>query len=282
MFAALLAAAPASAQVLGTSARQLPKGSLKLLAYYQGVQDQALNFNVVGTRSCTANTGGATFFCGQGGDVEVKGEGGAGLVKLVYQPFDNVQYYAAFGVGDYSLSVPSATVTNRLTGDDPGTILIAGLKTVLLADTAVSPAIALDLSLSRSRYHFNRLFPATVPGRTGDINQRLDLMQYQVAVEASHVFTLRDADERADEKDLPLPFRPEAGFKLEPYGGIKWHRIQSDLRDLSDASHSGGKQDTVTPFLGFRIPVFDRELLFAEASFVNGYQYAGGLEIRFK
>lgn len=267
---AALFAAPAGAQLLGTTARQAPQGSLKLLAYYQGTQDQSLNLNVIGSRG------------GPGEDVEVKGDGGAALLKLVYQPWEGLQYYAAFGLGDYSISVPSVTAPNSFRGDRPGHILTAGVKTVLYPDTQVTPAFAVDASISRSRYYFNRRFPGGTPGVSGNINQRLDLMQYQVALEASKTFVLKDADEKADEREVPGVLLRHAGFKVEPYGGVKWTRIQADLKDLVDGDHSGGMQDTVSPFLGVRIPFHKNEGLFAEASFVGGYQYGAGLELRFK
>jgi hypothetical protein len=183
---AVLFPAAAAAQSLGTTARQLPAGSLKILAYYQGVQDQTVKFSAAGAGACRSQNGAATFVCSGAGDVEAKGEGGAGLVKVLYQPFDNVQYYASFGAGDYSLSVPSVTLVNRLTGDKPGLVMTAGLRAVLYPDTMVTPAVAADLSVSRHRYWFDR-------SHAGDgssdraIDQRLDLMQYQVAVELSQI-----------------------------------------------------------------------------------------------
>ena len=251
--------------MLGTSARQLPAGSLKLLGYYQGIQDQSLNFSLQGAGACTAqsptNVG---FACSQAGEVEVEGSGGSGVVKLVYQPWDGLQYYASLGVGDYSLSVPSTTITNKLTGDNPGLALTVGARAVIYPDTIVTPAVALDASVTKSRYSYNRRFPGGAPGLDNRINQRLDFWQYQFAVESSHLFTF------------------EERYKVEPYGGVKWVRTQTDLHDLQDGSHAGGQKDTVTPFLGVRVPVFEHEGLFAEASFIGGYQYAAGMEIRFK
>lgn len=273
-------AVSAGAQSLGTTARQLPAGSLKILAFYQGTQDQTVKFGAGAPGTCRSQNGAASFLCGGGGDVEAKGSGGAGLVKIVYQPREVLQYYAAFGAGDYSLDVPSVTYTNRLRGDRPGLIMTAGLKAVLYPDTMVTPAIAADISMSRARYWFNRVYPSDGSGADNSIDQRLDLMMYQVAVEASHVFTLRDADEKADDKAGLVALRGQ-GFKLEPYGGVKWLRIQSDLKDLADGTHSGGQQDTVTPFLGLRLPLGRHEGLFAEAQFVGGYVYAAGLELRF-
>lgn len=274
----------AAAQALATTARQLPKGSLKLLAYYQGTKDQVLNFNLASVGSCA--TGGAVpFACGQGGgDVEGKGSGGMGVMKAVYQPWESFQYYALFGAGDYALRVPFNNTTTTLSGDNPGIMWGAGLKAVILPDTDVSPAVSVDLGLSQSRYKFNRRHP-TVGATSANINQALTLNQYQVALVVSHLFVLKDAVDKREAADMAKNgFAPLSlnGVKLEPYGGVKWVRIQADLHDLQDGSHAGGRQDTISPMAGLRIPVYEREALFAEASFVNGTQYAAGLEIRFK
>jgi len=255
-------ASSAGAQVFATTAHQESSGSLKILGYYDGVQNQTINFTTNGSGTCAAGT--ASFTCGQSGTVAAKGNGGAGMVKLVYQPFERFQYYAMYGVGDYSLSVPSTTVANVLTGDTHGQIYGAGLRATIIPDTIVTPAVALDLGLTQSVYNFNRVFPGGTPGANNDISQRLTLMTCQFGVEASHRFTI-DED-----------------WKLEPYGGVKWVRVQADLKDLGDGSHAGGQTDTVTPFLGLRVPVEGHEAFFAEASFVDGYHYGGGLELRFK
>lgn len=238
---------------------------MKILGYYQGVQNQTLNFTTNDSGICKAQAPSvATFACGQSGTTAAKGDGGAGMMKIVWQPYERFQYYAMYGVGDYSLSVPSTTIANVLTGDSHGQIYGAGLKASIVPDTIVSPAIALDLSMTQSVYNFNRIFPGGTPGASNNISQRLTLLTYQVAVETSHLFTL---DEH---------------WKLEPYGGVKWVRVQTDLKDLGDGSHSGGQTDTVTPFAGLRVPVEDHEAFFAEASFIDGYHYGAGLELRFK
>ena len=242
---------------------------MKFLAYYQGVNDQTLNFSINDSGSC-ATRNNLSFACGSAAEVEGKGSGGAGILKVVYQPFERFQYYALAGVGDYSMSVPSTTVTNVYTGDNSGRIFGAGVRASVVPDTIVAadgfptPAIALDASLTQAAYQFNRLNQTGPAGVSSSITGRLTLMTYQFAVEASHLFTV---DER---------------WKLEPYGGVKWTRVQADLKDLGDGSHAGGHQDTVTPFLGLRVPVEEHEAFFAEASFVDGYHYGAGLELRFK
>lgn len=261
----VFAAFPAAAQLLGTTARQSSKGSLKLLAYYQGVADQNLNFSVDGSGVCSAAppNGGVAFPCNSSGDIEAKGSGGAGLFKLTWQAAERFQLYAHVGTGDYSIKVPSTTVENTLSGDKFGLIFGAGLKASIVPDTIVNPAISLDLNITRSHYNFNRITPGGTPGIASGFAARLEMMTYQVAVETSHLFVI------------------DENWKLEPYGGVKWTRVQADLKDLASGSHAGGQKDTGTPFLGLRIPAEDRIAFFSEASFLDGLHYGGGLELRF-
>lgn len=249
--------------MLGATARQLPAGSLKLLTYYQATEDQTLNFSVQGGGNCSTPAG-VPFNCGQASSIDTLGSGRAALTKLVYQPWESFQYYATLGVGDYDLKVPSATITNDLTGDKPGYTFGVGLKYVFYPDTIVTPGLAIDASFTRSRYDFSRRFPGGSALINNNISERLDLYESQIAVLASHLFTLAQI------------------YKFEPYGGIKWDYAWADLKDLTDGTHSGGGKKSIRPFIGLRVPVFEHEGFFAEASFVDGTQYATGLEIRFK
>ncbi|MBI5623360.1 MAG: hypothetical protein HY924_06250 [Elusimicrobia bacterium] len=272
--------APSSvgAQVLGTSARQMPKGSLKVLAFYQGVSEQDLKFSLTDTGTCSVgptNPNNVSFACGQQGDVDVEGNGSYGAVKLVYQPWETMQYYAAVGAGEYGVKIPSVTVTNSLTGDKPGMSYTLGAKAVVFPDSAGMPALAVDASVTRSRHYFNRRFPGGTPNVSNNIDARLELMAYQVSVEASHLFTVVEADKF----DLVAL---KGGVRFEPYGGIRWSRTVADLKDLVDGGHAGGSQDVVTPFVGLRVPLFEHEGVFAESTFVGGFHHALGLEVRFE
>jgi hypothetical protein len=264
---------------MGLSSRQLPKGSLKLLAYYQGTADQDLNFTVQNPGGCASASGVVRFACGQTGDVGAAGSGGMGAFKLLYQPWDLVQYYVLAGVGDYSLRAPFNGVRQSLTGDHPGFMGGAGLRVVVIPDTPVTPGIAADLGGSQAVYAFNRRFPGSgVAGENNNINQRLGLTQWQFALQLGHLFTIKEPQGAVSrEQGVLIP----DGVRIEPYGGVKWTRVQADLHDLQDGSHAGGQQDSISPFVGVRIPLFEHERLFAEASFVHGTQFAGGLEVRF-
>ena len=260
------AAFPAAAQISGLTARQSSRGSLKFLAYYQGVADQNLNFSVSNSGVCTAAppNGGVAFPCNSSSDIEAEGSGGAGMFKIAWQAAERFQLYAHVGTGDYSIKVPSTTAENTISGDKLGIIYGAGLKASIVPDTIVNPAIALDLNITRSHYNFNRITPGGTPGINNGFSQRLTLMTYQVAVETSHLFKI------------------DENWQLEPYGGVKWTRVQADMKDLAGGGHSGGHKDTGTPFLGLRVPAEDRIAFFGEASFVDGLHYGGGLELRFK
>ncbi|OGS04973.1 MAG: hypothetical protein A3G41_00745 [Elusimicrobia bacterium RIFCSPLOWO2_12_FULL_59_9] len=246
----------ARAQALMTSARQMPEGSSKLIVYYQGSAGQDLNFALNGSGSAVSKSTSVVYASQSGGDVKGEGDGGGLFLKWVIQPWEQIQYYALAGAGKYALHVPSATVTNTLSGERIGWTYGAGMRAVLHPDTPVMPAIALDAAMARSRYFFSRLTQGSLGGKS--IDHRLDLYQYQLAFEASHRF--------AD---------------WEPYGGVRWQRIQTHLSDSADGSAAGGIEDGVSPFLGVRYQWTSRESLVAEAAFVKGVSFGCGLEIKF-
>lgn len=270
----------ASGQILATSARQIGEGSLRIQAFYQGTQDQKIRFapGNPGNGVCIASGTAGAFACSNSGQVDAKGNGGMGVVKLTYQPWESFQYYAAVGVGDYTLSIPSVTVNNVLTGDNPGIMATFGMKAVISPDTDYTPAVAIDASLTNTHYWFNRQ-DSGAPSGPASINQVLELWQYQLAVEASHIFKISDNGGAPIDKEHPISI---SNFVVEPYGGVKWTRTQADLHDLQSGGHTGGQLDLVHPFVGVRLPVYAHETFFAEASFVDEYQYAAGMEIRFK
>jgi hypothetical protein len=230
---------------------------LKILGYYQGTQSQETTFSVRGAANCVSPNG-VTFGCSQTGDVTGKGSGSMGIVKALYQPGEIVQYYTAVGVGGYDLNLP----TGKLSGN-PGVAGTLGLRGTIFPDTIVTPGVAADFGVTRSVFSYNR-FEQGLPGQNTAVNHRLGMWQYQFAVEVGHQFDI--------DKD----------WKIEPYGGVKWIVIKTDLNDLQTGSHAGGTQNTVSPFLGVRVPFGDHEAAVVEVSqFVNGMQEAAGLEFRF-
>ena len=245
----------ARAQTLAISARQLEPGTWKLIPYYQGTERQDLKFTLNSNGTCTGGAGGPAFACGANGDVKVHASGGLGMVKLLAQPWEALQYYVAGGLGDMRLDIPGSGMA---TTQKTGFALVGGARAVILPDTIVSPALTLDLSYGLQRYRLDAL------GATA-IDQQLDMRQVQAAVETSHRFDFK-----------------EPRTSVEPYGGVKWLRTRSSLLDNQTGGRAGGIQDTFTPFAGLQVSVYEHESLFAEASFVDGVQYAAGAHIRFR
>ena len=244
----------AGAQTLATSARQLEPGTWKLVPYYQSTHQQDLKFTLSSDGTCTTKNG-LPFACNGNGDVKTHATGGVGMVKLLAQPWEAVQYYIAGGLGGMSLEVPGgATVTTQKTGF----AVAGGARAVVIPDTIVGPALTLDLSYGLQRYRLDA--QGNLP-----VDQQLDLRQVQVALETSHRFDFKDPKTSA-----------------EPYGGVKWLRTSSSLLDNQTGGRAGGIQDTFTPFVGLQVSVYEHESLFAEASFVDGVQYAAGAHIRFR
>ena len=262
-FCLAFAAPVASAQLLATTARQASSGSLKMLVYAQGAEGQLLNFSVTDTAVCMTPSG-TPFTCGQAKDVEAKASHIAPMFKLAWQAHQYVELYANVGVlENFTLDVPSTTVAHRLTTDRRGFSYGGGMKASIVPDTMVTPAVALDFSVTRAEQDFNRRSPGLASGTPDSIEQRLELTTYQLAVEFSHLFTTR-------------------GWKLEPYGGIKWVRADATLTDLADGDRVRGWKDRVTPFAGLRVPFMTNGAFLAEGSFVGGYQYGAGVEYRFR
>lgn len=261
--AVIFFAGKSHAEPLGASARQLPARSLKLTGYYRGVQSQDLTFSVGGGGSCsTAGSSPVAFPCDTVGKTPAEGSGQAAVAKVLWQPYDNVQYYATLGTGKYSLRLSSLTTTTTLTGDRPGWIYGLGARGLVFPESIASAAIAVDASATWEKYWFNRSAPQPRASLT-NVKDRLDLMRLQLAVEASRRFEFGGR------------------WKAEPYGGLKWVRTQAWLKDLDSGDRFGGISDAATPFLGLSLPWSDNENLWGEASFVKGYEYAAGLAVKF-
>lgn len=254
LLAALLFAGTVDAQMLGTTARQVEAGSWQALFFYQGTRSQDLSFAVSDAANCAGGAtppgSGVTFPCASTGELEADGSGEAFVLKLAFQPRERgIQLYGTAGVGEYAMTVGSQTVFNSRVLDRAGVLTSLGAKVMIWPDTVVTPALAVDGSVGWQRY-----FGA----------DRLDLFQTQVALEASHLFRFE-----------------RTSWELEPYGGVKWLGTRAQLKDVGSGSRVAGREDAVTPFVGFRMPLFTHDSLFGEVSFVKGVQFASGIALRF-
>jgi hypothetical protein len=233
----------------------MEQGSWRASVHYQGVADEDVVFDVGSAGTCNTTAAGVNFPCGSTGEIKAEGSADAVLGKIIFQPYERMQYYLSAGAGNYRLDVS----TIRLRGDRPGFLYAAGFKALAMSESPMTPAIAIDAGVSLERYFFNR----AIGSAASNIDERLELLRTQVAIEASKRFM-------ADEK-----------VPLEPYGGLKWQRTQAWIKDLASGDRQGGQHNAVMPFIGLNVPIFDSEGFFAEATFANGVRYAAGLTLGF-
>ncbi|MBI4051367.1 MAG: hypothetical protein HY400_02560 [Elusimicrobia bacterium] len=239
------------------SARQSSERIFKLEVYQQSTFHQDVGFQLADLSQATTAQSGLGFPTQTNLDITAEQNGNALFTKWTYQPWENIQYSFLFGAGNYTLKIPSTSVTNTLTGDQVGFSYGVGAKVNLFPDTAVTPALAFDAGLLWTRYFFNEMNQGGLG--TSSVDDRLDLYHTHVVMQGSHRWG-----------------------RWEPFGGVKWLRTQAHLKDLIQGSKVGGKEDAVTPFLGLKFMIYSHESLMLEASFVKGVQVNTGLELRFQ
>jgi hypothetical protein len=253
----LLGAVPAAAQTLLGPARQTPAGSWRATVSYQWDADQDVNFTVpAGQATALCNGAPCSFVSASKTDVPASGSGTWTVLKLAYQPWDNVEYFVAAGGGHYALDVTSVTASNHLRGDRTGWTLGAGAKVLIVPETPVTPAVAVTAAAGREAVIFNT---SRAGAASSDVDERLTLDRYQFAMSGSKRFG-----------------------RAEPYGGVQWMRTVATLKALGGGGRDGGNKDSVNILVGFRWPVFEHEALVAEGQFLDGTVWRVGWEVRFK
>lgn len=250
----VLAAWPAcaDAEVMMATARQNSEKSLILTPFYQETFEQKFLLEVLG--SGAAKWTGGTYSSQSEYKLKGKQRRGTFFVKLTGQPWENLQYYGAVGVGSSSIEIPSATVTNTFRGDEPGMTYLVGLRSNIFPETEVTPAVTVDLGFGWSRFYFDRMSQGT-----GIANIRLDTYEYHLGFSISRKFG-----------------------DYQPYGGVNLVRRHARLKDISSGERAGGIEDYVSPFIGVKLPIFSRESFVAEMTFVDGVRLGVGLEMKLK
>lgn len=247
----------ARGEVSMASARQSSEKTLVLIPFYQETFEQNFLLKAAGT-GLAQGKGGLGFYQSQTAtEIEGKQRRGTFFLKLAGQPWENLQYYGAVGIGNSSVDIPSATVTSTLHGDYPGMTYLAGIRSNIFPETEVTPAVSLDMGFSWSRFYFNSMDQHSAGTRDADI--RFDTYEYHLGFSASRRFG-----------------------DWEPYGGVKLIRRQARLKDLSSGEKVGGARDYASPFAGIKLPLSKREYFVAEMTFLDGFRFAAGLEIKLK
>ncbi len=246
------------------SATQLGKQKVHAEIYYRHMARQDLSLAFGGSGSVNVNGSTLTSTSLTEADIEGSGEGMMGKVSV--QPFDNgLRYYIVGGFGTYDLKVPSGSLSNTFSTDNPGMVIGGGIKYTLVPYTIVSPALSVDLSAVHSRYALTK-FRSGDGKLTGDTGYLLTIFEIQAALTLSKKFIFKLGDGRAT---------------FDPYLGMKIIRNRVNADNLSTGSHQSGTKVGWAPFFGFKFKPFPLEGLVLEGSLFNETSASVGLTLGF-
>lgn len=199
--------------------------------------------------------GTAQFFANANTDLQFDGEAVSAILRLTWRPGDGLQYGLKAGTGDYEVRMASGAVVNELSNGAPGRIWGADVSWTVVSNSPVTPAVALNAGYARSDYRMDRLQSA---GSTVPVEQRFSLEEWQAGISASYRWK-----------------------RLEPFGGLRFFRQTSVLRDASTAESVRGDRDGFSPFLGLKFEFLPRESLVVEVSAADETLVALGLAVGF-
>ena len=257
LFIVALAAVLNSSLIYGTEimfpATQLENrfGSLVL---YSARTDKTFDFQVESDNEIKAI--GYSVFRNMVNDIESPGKGDVVTAKYMLNIANRYSIWLKAGTGNYEMELPSTTVRNTLSSGNNGLILGVGVRSRLLPDTIITPALSIELGLDYERYDLNNNMQSDGTSRV--IDKKLEFYDYQAAVVVS--------------KKLKF---------FEPYGGLKVFRTNVTLTDNSDSGKASGFKDNAGLFIGSKFNLSRYSALVAEACFVGETSFSCGLNVSF-
>lgn len=200
--------------------------------------------------------GGLSYFSTVSNDFEAKGRSNAIAARVMVNPWSGFYYWLKAGSGSYELEIPSVTVNNTLSGQDNGIILGIGARKLLIPDTIVTPAIAVDLGVNYRKYNFNALRPDG--GAKALVSNILEMADIQAAAIVSKKFNW-----------------------IEPYGALRVTRTYLSLKDAVSLGKVDGSKDDAGIVLGARVYLHPRESLVVEGQVSEGTSLTAGWNVQF-
>ncbi|MFN3966271.1 MAG: hypothetical protein ACK4JE_01040 [Endomicrobiia bacterium] len=220
------------------SAYQIEKGKFRAVIYYSSFENKP-SFQVKEKNKQIYGIPGWTE-----SEISCSGKGEHTLLKVLFNPFEGFVWWGKLGSSNYTLEVPSYSVTNKFEVDGPGIIAGFGLRYQIFPETIVNPGICLDFGISASEYKFKKF---SVDGDTkGIINNRFESIEGQFAFILSKRYK-----------------------KFEPYFGAKVFRNFIKMVDGESLSSVEGVKDNISVFCGTKIRVYKMEWFILEGSFLN-------------
>lgn len=200
--------------------------------------------------------GNSTVFSESNTEKEMESESKEIVLKAAFRPRDGLMYFGKIGtVRGFELAYSSGSYTNRFQGEDSGFLWGFGFRWNITQDTPVSAAIAFEVSYQQAVVDLEAFKSG---GVTSSVNDRFLQDEFQGAVNLSKRFGT-----------------------LQPYGGLKLLRIESNLKDGQTQGKISGSDNLVSPFVGFQWEVFEKEFLVLESSFVGEQRTTMGFRTNF-
>ena len=235
-------------------AAQIQKGKGTVAIYWTRA-DQNLSLQVTNKDEIKVNN--SSYFSEVTNDFKCNGRANSILVKAVINPIDEGFYYwLKAGSGSYDLEIPSSSVTNKLSGRNPGSIVGFGMRSQLFPDTIVTPALAIEMGGSYSAFDLDVFRSGSGPNEL--ISDKLEIFEAQFACIVSKKIG-----------------------KFEPFGGLKIFRTHTLLRHVSSLGSVSGTKDNAGLFAGTRYYVHSAESVVIEGSFVGETTFSLGWNIDF-
>ncbi|MGA2089874.1 MAG: hypothetical protein ABSH12_00210 [Endomicrobiales bacterium] len=176
--------------------------------------------------------------------------------KILFQPHKELVYWLSFGSTAYDIDIPSTSVKNHLASQQPGWMAGAGIRKILMPDTIVTPAFAIEAGVRYSQSSLTVLYP----GDFTPISVQNDFLttEYHLGFVASKKYE-----------------------SIEPYGSVQVTRTFATLRDINAADEISGEKDAVSVVTGVRLYPYPNESLICEASFFGENGFSIGWNIEF-
>jgi len=220
------------------SAYQISKGNFRGIVYYSSFENKP-SFKIRKENNPVYGILGETE-----SEISCTGKGSNAVLKVLFNPFEGFAWWGKIGSSEYTLEVPSYSVTNKFEVDIPGIIAGFGLRYQVFPETIVNPGICLDFGMTASEYKFRKF--SVDGGSKRIINDRFENIEGQVALILSKKYK-----------------------HFEPYGGAKVFRNFVRITDEESLSKSEGYKDQISVFFGTKIRVYKMEWFILEYSFVN-------------
>lgn len=203
-----------------------------------------------------AADGSAVVISNTDADVKMTQQASDVTLALNVRPRDGLVYSVYVGqIQDFELQFSSGSQTNTLKS------MSAGLRWGLGVSGMVSPLSPVSLGVTWSLAY---------------TQTRLDLDQLHGGDQVYSV------DELMLQQELQGALQATYRWKtVEPYVGLKAFRTHTRLDDKVSKQRVSGDVNGISPLLGCRWAMFDREFLQVEASFVDEKSLTAGLNIQF-